>query len=157
MVPVDEAWLNFRRLTQCRARFVGTCSSDRAEQRATQLSQAGPVMQFALIGSTSCFRRPQMKKTLLAAALLTAFAAGPALAQMTADVKFKSGNYGTMVSGTITGHEYFDYTLGAKRGQEMFVELKVTAPTAMARPTSTSCLRAATALPFSTAPPVLTA
>jgi hypothetical protein len=66
-----------------------------------------------------------MKKTLLAAALLTAFAAGPALAQMTADVKFKSGNYGTMVSGTITGKEYFDYKLGAKAGQEMFVELKV--------------------------------
>jgi hypothetical protein len=67
-----------------------------------------------------------MKKTLLAAALLTAFAAGPALAQMTADVKFKSGNYGTMVSGTITGHQYFDYKLGAKAGQEMFAELKVT-------------------------------
>jgi hypothetical protein len=55
-----------------------------------------------------------MKKTLLAAALLTAFAAGPALAQMTADVKFKSGNYGTTVSGTIVGDEYFDYKLGAK-------------------------------------------
>jgi hypothetical protein len=125
MVPVDEAWLNFRRLTYCQARYVGTCSSDRAEQRATQLSQHEPVMQFAMIGSTSCFRRPQMKKTLLAAAMLTAFTTGPVLAQMTADVKFKSGNYGTMVSGTVTGHEYFDYTLGAKRGQEMFVELKV--------------------------------
>jgi hypothetical protein len=82
-------------------------------------------MRFAQIGSTACFRRPQMKKTLLAAALLTAFAAGPSLAQMAADVKFKSGNYGTTVSGTIVGDEYFDYRLGAKRGQEMFVELKV--------------------------------
>ena len=66
-----------------------------------------------------------MKKALLAAALLTAFATGPSLAQMAADVKFKSGNYGTTVSGTIVGDEYFDYRLGAKRGQEMFVELKV--------------------------------
>ncbi|MCA0871965.1 hypothetical protein LCL97_14090 [Seohaeicola saemankumensis] len=50
----------------------------------------------------------------------------PANAQMTADVKFDAGNYGTMVSGTITGHEYFDYHLGASAGQEMFVELAVT-------------------------------
>ncbi len=65
-----------------------------------------------------------MRKILLAASFL-AFAAAPALAQMTADVKFQPGNYGTMVSGTIKGDEYFDYKLGAKAGQEMFVELKV--------------------------------
>ena len=65
-----------------------------------------------------------MRKILLAASLL-AFAAAPALAQMVADVKFQPGNYGTMVSGTIKGGEYFDYKLGAKAGQEMFVELKV--------------------------------
>ena len=50
----------------------------------------------------------------------------PAFAQMAADVKFKAGNYGTMVSGTISGNEYFDYKLGANAGQKMFVELKVT-------------------------------
>jgi len=65
-----------------------------------------------------------MRKILLAVSFL-AFAAAPALAQMTADVKFQPGNYGTMVSGTIKGDEYFDYKLGAKAGQEMFVELKV--------------------------------
>jgi hypothetical protein len=65
-----------------------------------------------------------MRKILLAASFL-AFAAAPALAQMVADVKFQPGNYGTMVSGTIKGDEYFDYKLGAKAGQEMFVELKV--------------------------------
>jgi hypothetical protein len=65
-----------------------------------------------------------MRKILLAASLL-AFATAPALAQMVADVKFQPGNYGTMVSGTITGNEYFDYRLGAKAGQEMFVELNV--------------------------------
>ena len=59
---------------------------------------------------------------ILAASFLLA---GPAVSQMTADVKFASGNYGTMVSGTITGDEYFDYTLGAKGGQQMFVELTV--------------------------------
>ncbi len=65
-----------------------------------------------------------MRKILLAASFL-AFAAAPALAQMVADVQFQPGNYGTMVSGTIKGDEYFDYKLGAKAGQEMFVELKV--------------------------------
>jgi hypothetical protein len=65
-----------------------------------------------------------MRKTLLAASFL-AFAAAPALAQMTADVKFQPGNYGTTVSGPITGNEYFDYRLGAKARQEMFVELNV--------------------------------
>jgi len=65
-----------------------------------------------------------MRKILLAAFFL-AFATAPALAQMVADVKFQPGNYGTMVSGTITGNEYFDYRLGAKAGQEMFVELNV--------------------------------
>ncbi|WP_299662177.1 hypothetical protein [uncultured Ruegeria sp.] len=46
-------------------------------------------------------------------------------AQMTADVKFQPGNFGTMVNGTITGDEYFDYKLGAKAGQEMFADLNV--------------------------------
>ncbi|MBO9448430.1 hypothetical protein [Ruegeria sp. R14_0] len=46
-------------------------------------------------------------------------------AQRVADVKFAPGNFGTMVNGTITGDEYFDYKLGANAGQKMFVELKV--------------------------------
>ena len=49
----------------------------------------------------------------------------PVQAQMAADVQFQPGNYGTMVSGTITGDEYFDYKLGARGGQEMFVSLAV--------------------------------
>ncbi len=60
---------------------------------------------------------------ILSLAVLTA--AGAAQAQMSADVKFAPGNYGTMLSGTITGNEYFDYKLGAKSDQEMFVELSV--------------------------------
>lgn len=44
-------------------------------------------------------------------------------AQMVADVKFAPGNFGTMVNGTISGDEYFDYRLGANAGQQMFVEL----------------------------------
>ncbi len=44
---------------------------------------------------------------------------------MSADVQFKPGNYGTMVSGTITGREYFDYKLRANRGQKLFAELSV--------------------------------
>ena len=49
--------------------------------------------------------------------------ATPVAAQMDADVLFKKGNYGTMVSGTITGHEYFDYRLGANAGQQMKYDL----------------------------------
>lgn len=52
-------------------------------------------------------------------------AAVPSTAQMTADVQFERGNFGTTVSGTISGDEYFDYRLGAKGGQEMFVDLEV--------------------------------
>ncbi|WP_282152345.1 hypothetical protein [Ruegeria atlantica] len=48
-----------------------------------------------------------------------------ASAQLVADVKFEPGNFGTMVNGTVTGNEYFDYKLGAKAGQEMFADLKV--------------------------------
>ena len=49
-----------------------------------------------------------------------------ASAQMTSEVKFAPGNFGTMVSGTIIGNEYVDYLLGANSGQKMFVELTVT-------------------------------
>lgn len=66
-----------------------------------------------------------MRKAVLVATLLAVLAAEPVLAQQVADVKFKAGGYGTMVSGTITGNEYFDYRLGAKAGQELFAELKV--------------------------------
>lgn len=59
----------------------------------------------------------------LAAAVLVA---GAALAQQSEEVRFAPGNFGAMVSGQITGGEYYDYTLGASAGQEMFAELTVT-------------------------------
>jgi hypothetical protein len=49
----------------------------------------------------------------------------PTKAQQTEVVKFEPGNYGTLLSGSITGNEYFDYRLGANAGQELFVELTV--------------------------------
>jgi hypothetical protein len=52
-------------------------------------------------------------------------AALPAAALQSSDVRFQSGNYGTTLSGTITGNEYFDYRLAAKAGQKLFVELRV--------------------------------
>ncbi|TMV04812.1 hypothetical protein FGK63_17165 [Ruegeria sediminis] len=62
----------------------------------------------------------------IASLVLAALVLGaPASAQMSSDVHFQQGNYGTMVSGTITGDEYFDYKLGANAGQKMFVELTV--------------------------------
>ena len=56
---------------------------------------------------------------------LAMFAATSGLAQERSTVSFAPGNFGTMVSGTITGEEYHDYVLGARAGQEMFVELTV--------------------------------
>ena len=65
-----------------------------------------------------------MMKSLTLSFLLVGFGT-LASAQLTADVKFQAGNYGTMVNGTVTGDEYFDYVLGAKAGQEIFAELQV--------------------------------
>ncbi len=62
---------------------------------------------------------------LVAIALVFTGIASSVSAQMSADVKFQPGNFGTTVSGTITGDEYFDYRLGANAGQEMFAELEV--------------------------------
>ncbi len=62
---------------------------------------------------------------LVAIALVLTGIASSVSAQMSADVKFQPGNFGTTVSGTITGDEYFDYRLGANAGQEMFAELEV--------------------------------
>ncbi|MGV6804664.1 MAG: hypothetical protein ACWA49_10695 [Ruegeria sp.] len=61
----------------------------------------------------------------LAIASFLTVAALPVWAQMSAEVKFQPGNFGTMVNGTVTGDEYFDYVLGAKGGQELFAELQV--------------------------------
>ena len=69
-----------------------------------------------------------MKHSVKSALLALALAASATLlaAQTVSDVQFAPGNFGTMVSGTIIGDEYIDYRLGAKAGQEMFVELTVT-------------------------------
>ncbi|MGI9369938.1 MAG: hypothetical protein ACR2O2_13970 [Ruegeria sp.] len=61
----------------------------------------------------------------VAIALVLTGVVSSASAQMTADVKFQAGNFGTTVSGTITGDGYFDYRLGANAGQAMFAELNV--------------------------------
>ncbi|MDP5307559.1 hypothetical protein [Paracoccus spongiarum] len=64
-----------------------------------------------------------MLKTLLLVAATTLPLA--ATAQTTETVTFKPGNYGTMVTGSITGDGYADYRIGAKAGQELFAELAV--------------------------------
>jgi hypothetical protein len=74
--------------------------------------------------------QPRGDRTIhrLVASFVIALSVPQALsAQAVSDVKFEPGNYGAMVSGTVTGKEYIDYKLGAKAGQEMFVELEVSA------------------------------
>lgn len=51
---------------------------------------------------------------------------GIAVAQASHDVKFRAGDFGAMVSGQVTGHDYVDYRLDARAGQKMSVELAVT-------------------------------
>ncbi|WP_170411838.1 hypothetical protein [Ruegeria atlantica] len=65
-----------------------------------------------------------MVRVLILTLTLMGFASG-ALPQRAAVVKFEQGNFGTMVNGAVTGNEYFDYKLGAKAGQKMFADLKV--------------------------------
>ena len=64
-------------------------------------------------------------KKVAAFAVMLALAPLPALAQMVEDIKFEPGNYGTLISGSVTGNDYFDYRLEANAGQQLFVELSV--------------------------------
>ena len=66
-----------------------------------------------------------MNKSVAAALAFALLGFAAAQAQQSEVVKFESGNYGTLLSGSITGNEYFDYRLGANAGQELFVELTV--------------------------------
>lgn len=72
----------------------------------------------------------RMRKVLILSGCLLTLSAGvgleSALAQRSSQVQFKPGNYGTMVSGTISGRDYIDYKLSASKGQTMFAELSVT-------------------------------
>lgn len=69
-----------------------------------------------------------IKPVLMALGALC-FATSAAVAQASFDVEFAPGDFGTMVSGDVTGHDYVDYRLRAGAGQEMFVELTVTGST----------------------------
>ena len=64
-----------------------------------------------------------IRPILLSAALICA--ANSAMAQMSEEIRFAPGNFGTMVEGSITGDAYFDHVLGARAGQEMFLDLQV--------------------------------
>jgi hypothetical protein len=62
---------------------------------------------------------------VVAAVAAGLWAPSAAHSQNSAQVQFRPGDYGTMLSGTIIGSDYFDYKLGAKAGQKLFVELTV--------------------------------
>ena len=65
----------------------------------------------------------------LALAACLSLSAAPAVAQSAVDVTFAPGNFGTMVTGSVTGDDYLDLRLGASAGQEIFAELTVTGST----------------------------
>ncbi len=64
----------------------------------------------------------QKSLTVLAFAMLLA---SGAVSQTKSTVQFAPGDFGAMVNGAIEGDAYIDYMLGARAGQEMFVELTV--------------------------------
>jgi hypothetical protein len=64
-------------------------------------------------------------KTLIPLLFPLALAGAAAQAQGVADVRFPAGDFGTMLSGSITGAAYFDHRLDARAGQAMFVDLTV--------------------------------
>ena len=64
-----------------------------------------------------------MHTTFAASALVLLLSVTGLAAQQSEEVRFAPGNFGTMVTGSITGKAYMDYTLGAQEGQEMFAEL----------------------------------
>ncbi len=67
-------------------------------------------------------------RAIFQAVALAALALAPVSvgqAQQSSTVRFAKGNYGTHLSGTISGSEYADYKISAKRGQKMFVDLTV--------------------------------
>jgi hypothetical protein len=71
-------------------------------------------------GKTASLWRGHARRALVAGLLGFASAA---VAQTVSDVQFEAGNYGTMISGAITGGEYIDYRLAAQAGQDMFVQM----------------------------------
>lgn len=49
----------------------------------------------------------------------------PAWAQSRSEIRFDRGSSSAVVNGSVTGHDYVDYTLGASAGQTMSVTLNV--------------------------------
>lgn len=68
-----------------------------------------------------------MSKCLaFAALLLTPTIAAPLAAQQVSPVQFQRGATSTVVSGTIVGRQYRDYTLSVRAGQDLSVAMAVT-------------------------------
>lgn len=69
-----------------------------------------------------------MKKLVFSTmfAAVTSLWLGQAAAQETVRIKFKLDATSSEINGTVKGHEYIDYVLGARGGQNMVVSLAVT-------------------------------
>ncbi len=72
---------------------------------------------------------PSLPVALLLGSLAVGMAAVLPLAEVRAQqseaVRFRPGDYGTMLSGSLQGRSYVDYRLSAQAGQELFAELSV--------------------------------
>jgi len=65
------------------------------------------------------------KLSLVLACLFLPALPGAAAAQSSSPIHFAKGSSSATLNGTIIGHEYADYVLGAKAGQTMIVKLTV--------------------------------
>ncbi|WP_374300927.1 hypothetical protein [Paracoccus sp. (in: a-proteobacteria)] len=80
---------------------------------------------------------------ILAAFLALSQSALPVPARGRACVEVESGNDNAAINGTITGDEYIDYVLRAKKGQTMAISLRPGETNSDGRSTPTSCCRPA--------------
>lgn len=68
---------------------------------------------------------PTRITTVIALALAAEFSAAPTAAQEQSRVQFEAGRTGATISGTVTGHDYVDYLLGASEGQTLEASITV--------------------------------
>ena len=85
------------------------------------------VSQPVMLMKSSSVRSPGSILTcrLVLSSMLALALSHSSFAQSSKNVAFRSGDYGAMLTGSITGRQYFDYKVKAKAHQKMFVDLAV--------------------------------
>lgn len=107
---------------RCQVFFIG----DRNDKFGKKISKIYfiPFLKLKLEEFTMIRKIAQTALIILAIAT-AGIAPLSSLAQSTSSVQFEQGNDNATLNGTITGQEYVDYVLSAKKGQTMSVALTI--------------------------------